>query len=191
MAKKLAKKAGKKVVKKSSSKGVSKVRAKSAVKKSTKPVSKTSAKKSAKALKVGASSKKAVIKKTGPFETAEKKTKSSDKAATSGKVAPTLKSLHSLKLQPLDNRIVIEIEEHSRTTPGGLFIPDTAQMGGHFKGRVIAVGSGHVSKKGKKRPLELKIGDQVLFSEWAGDKLEMNGKSVRILRESDVLGLVD
>lgn len=96
-----------------------------------------------------------------------------------------------LKLQPLQNRIVIEIETQEKMTPGGLYIPDTAQMTGNFKGRVIAVGSGHVSKKGKLRPLELKVGDQVLFSEWAGDKLELNGKSVRILRESDVLGLVD
>ena len=76
-------------------------------------------------------------------------------------------------------------------TAGGLYIPDTAQVAGNQKGTVLAVGSGHVSKKGKKRPLELKVGDQVVFAEWAGDKLEWNGKPVRILRESDVLGLVD
>lgn len=140
-----------------------------------------------------ATPKKAPVKKAGPAKPAKK---AAPKPATNAKVIPLkptakMTAAKAFNLKPLDNRIVIEVEEGVKMTPGGLYIPDTAQATGNCKGKVIAVGSGHVSKKGKKRPLELKIGDEVLFAEYAGDKLEYNGKAVRILRESDVLGLVD
>lgn len=151
-------------------------------------MAKKKAKKTAKKAAQKKTAKKAVQKKMKNSKAKSGPKKSAPEKATA---APKSTAQALLRLQPLDNRIVIEIKEHDRRTPGGLFIPDTAQMSGHFRGRVIAVGSGHLSKKGKKRPLELKVGDEVLFSEWAGDKLELNGKAVRILRESDVLGLVD
>lgn len=99
--------------------------------------------------------------------------------------------LDQIKLKPLQNRILVELVTAEKTTPGGLIIPETAQVSGNFKGTVLAVGTGIFSKKGKHRPMEVKPGDKVLFAEWSGDKIEMNGKTLHILRESDVLGLVD
>lgn len=155
--------------------------------KTAKPKSKTKSKASASAK---GSAKVSAGSKVKSKQTAHKTVSKIETTVKANAVAKK-SSVGSLKLQPLDNRIVIEVEEGLKTTPGGLFIPDTAQMTGNQKGRVIAIGTGHVSKKGKKRPLELKVGDQVLFAEYAGDKLEWNGKPVRILRESEVLGLVD
>ncbi len=131
--------------------------------------------------------------KSAPKKTTTKNPKKSP-ATTTSKVLPIKRSVTADKafnLKPLDNRIVVEVEESAKMTAGGLHIPDSVQAAGNTKGKVIAVGTGHMSKKGKKSPLELKVGDDILFADWAGDKLEFNGKSVRILRESDVLGLVD
>lgn len=127
---------------------------------------------------------------------ASKTTSQKTKAATET-VNPKLSSktqspkLDQIKLKPLQNRILVELVTAEKTTPGGLIIPETAQVSGNFKGTVLAVGSGIFSKKGKHRPMEVKPGDKVLFAEWSGDKIEMNGKTLHILRESDVLGLVD
>lgn len=94
-------------------------------------------------------------------------------------------------LTPLDDRILVQIAiENERKTAGGLFIPDTAQTTGHFQGTVVSVGPGHRDKKGHFKPLELRIGDQILFSEYAGTEVLLEEQNFKILRETDVLGIV-
>lgn len=93
-------------------------------------------------------------------------------------------------LTPLDDRVLIQVEEGERVTPGGLFIPDTVSMEGNFRGIVVSVGPGHRDKKGRLRPLELKVGDRVLFSEYAGTEVLLENQNFKILRETDILGIV-
>jgi chaperonin GroES len=97
----------------------------------------------------------------------------------------------TVSLSPLDDRIVVQIEKGEKLTPGGLYIPETAQMSGNLKGRVLAIGKGHRTKKGKIHPMDVKIGDQVLFSEYVGTKTQLEGLDVCILRESEILGKME
>lgn len=93
---------------------------------------------------------------------------------------------------PLDDRLLVMISEGEKMTPGGLYIPDTVtDVSGNMKGVVAAVGRGHLDKKGKIRPLDVKKGDQVIFSQFSGSKIEYQGETVIFLRESDVLGIVN
>lgn len=93
---------------------------------------------------------------------------------------------------PLDDRILVQTVAEERMTPGGLYIPDTvADVSGNFQGLVVAVGRGHLDKKGKIRPLDVKKGDKVVFSQFSGSKVDYQGESVLFLRESDVLGIVN
>ncbi len=92
---------------------------------------------------------------------------------------------------PLDDRIFIELKHAERKTAGGLYIPDTvADVSGNLQGFVVCVGRGHLSKKGHLRPMDLRIGDQVVFSEHAGQKIEISNQEFIILREADVLGVI-
>ncbi|MDX9732474.1 MAG: co-chaperone GroES [Bdellovibrionales bacterium] len=100
---------------------------------------------------------------------------------------------------PLDDRILIERVGASDRTPGGLYIPDSVKER-PTKGVVVAVGRGHRDAKGRIRPLDVKVGDVVLFSAWAGSEIELSstigqsaavGTSYLIMRETDLLGVTD
>lgn len=91
---------------------------------------------------------------------------------------------------PLDDRLVVICEETTEASPSGLYIPDSVKDK-PTKGTVLAVGRGHLSKKGKVRPLDVQRGDQVLFSEFSVNPVKMNGMEVLILRESEILGVVN
>lgn len=94
-------------------------------------------------------------------------------------------------LTPLDDRVLVHIENPTeRVTAGGLFIPDTAQVEGNNRGIVVSVGPGHRDTKGRFRPIELKVGDQVLFAQFSGTEIELENQNFKILRETDVLGTV-
>ena len=96
-----------------------------------------------------------------------------------------------MKLQPLGDRVVIEREEAKQTTAGGIVLPDTAKDKPQ-KGKVLAVGDGKVTKDGKRKPLQVKIGDQVLFTSYAGEEFKIEGdKKVLLMREDDILAVVD
>lgn len=94
-------------------------------------------------------------------------------------------------LTPLDDRLLVEIIKAEKMTPGGLYIPDTADVSGNFKAQVLAVGRGARDKKGRLRPLDVKVGDMVLVTEYAGTPAKVMEKDLRILRESEVLGIID
>lgn len=91
---------------------------------------------------------------------------------------------------PLDDRLVIEIGGESNVTPGGIIIPDTVSERPQ-SGKVVAVGRGHRSLKGRVRPMDVKVGDRVLFPKFAGNEIEMSGQKLLILREGDLLGIAN
>ena len=96
-----------------------------------------------------------------------------------------------MKFQPLGDRVVVEREEAKGTTAGGIVLPDTAKDKPQ-KGKVVAVGDGRVAKDGKKRPLQVKIGDSVLFTSYAGEEFKIEGdKKVLLMREDDILAVID
>ncbi len=144
--------------------------------------------------------KKAAAKKTpAPKKTAAKKaTKPAPKmtaAKPSAKPAVATKSTANIRwdqfLTPLDDRLIIEISSGEKMTAGGLYIPDTVtDTSGNYKGLVLVAGRGHRDEKGKIHPMDVKAGDTVLFSEFTGAKMDLMGKEVRILRETEILGIV-
>lgn len=95
-----------------------------------------------------------------------------------------------MKIRPLQDRILVKRVEEKETKKGGIIIPDTAKEKPQ-EGKVIAVGSGKISEDGKKQPLEVKKGDKVLFGKYAGTEVNIDDEEYLILREEDVLGIIE
>src|SRR3954451_1217350 len=96
-----------------------------------------------------------------------------------------------MKIQPLGDRVVVEREEAQGTTSGGIVLPDTAKDKPQ-KGKVLSVGEGRITKDGKRRPLQVKAGDHVLFTSYAGDEFKMDGdQKVLLMREDDILAVIE
>ena len=94
-----------------------------------------------------------------------------------------------MKFRPLHDRVVIERVDAEAKTAGGIIIPDTAQEKPQ-EGRVIAVGSGGRDESGKLIPIELKVGDRILFGKWSGTEVKIDGVDYLIMKESDVMGVL-
>src|ERR671939_480813 len=96
-----------------------------------------------------------------------------------------------MKIRPLGDRIVVRRLESEEKTPGGILLPDTAKKKPQ-RGRVLAVGPGKMLKDGTRRPLQVKEGDTVLFTSWAGDEFKQRqAENILLMREEDVLAVVD
>jgi chaperonin GroES len=96
-----------------------------------------------------------------------------------------------MKFKPLGDRIVIKRFEAQEKTAGGIVLPDSARDKPQ-KGKVLAVGPGKLVKDGTRKPLQVKVGDTVLFTNWAGDEFkESRGDNVLLMREEDVLAVLD
>ena len=95
-----------------------------------------------------------------------------------------------MSFRPLHDRILVERIEAEAKTSGGIIIPDTAKEKPQ-EGLVISVGTGTVSEDGKVRPLDVKAGDRILFGKWSGTEVKLDGKELLIMKESDVMGVVD
>lgn len=93
-----------------------------------------------------------------------------------------------MKIRPLQDRIVVKRLEGDTVTKGGIIIPDSAKEK-PVEGKVVAVGSGKVLKDGKVRPLEVKIGDTVLFGKYSGNEIKLDGVEHVLIREDDVLAI--
>jgi chaperonin GroES len=94
-----------------------------------------------------------------------------------------------LNLRPLDDRVVVEPQEAEERTAGGIVLPDTAKERPQ-RGTVVAVGPGKLMDSGNRGPLSVSVGDVVIYGKYSGTDIEVAGKEVKILRESDILAKV-
>ena len=95
-----------------------------------------------------------------------------------------------MKIRPLHDRILVKREEEKEVKKGGIIIPDTAKEK-PIEGEVIAVGNGKILEDGKVRPLDIKAGDRVLFSKYAGTEIKIDGQEHLMMREEDILGVIE
>ena len=95
-----------------------------------------------------------------------------------------------MKLRPLQDRILVQRVEEETKTKGGIIIPDTAKEK-PAEGKVVAVGSGKVGDDGKRVPPEIKVGDKILFGKYSGTEVKIEGQEYLIMREDDVLGVIE
>lgn len=95
-----------------------------------------------------------------------------------------------MKIRPLHDRVIIKRTEEDRISAGGIVIPDTAAEK-PVRGEVIAVGNGKILEDGKVRAMDIKAGDTILFSKYAGTEIKIEGEDHLILREEDVLGVIE
>lgn len=95
-----------------------------------------------------------------------------------------------MKIRPLQDRILVKRVEEEERTKGGIIIPDTAKEKPQM-GEVIAAGNGKKTEDGKVIPMDVKKGDKVLFSKYSGTEVKVEGEELLIMREDDILGIVD
>ncbi len=96
-----------------------------------------------------------------------------------------------MNIRPLQDRIIVERVEEETKTAGGIIIPDTVSKEKPQEGKVIAAGKGKVTAEGKVLPLDVKEGDRVLFGKYAGSEIKIDGSEYLIMREDDILGIVE
>ena len=94
-----------------------------------------------------------------------------------------------MSIRPLHDRVLVKRAEEERTSAGGIVIPDTAAEK-PMEGEVVAVGSGRLLDSGELKPLDLKVGDRILFGKYAGTEVKYNGDDYLVLREDDVMGVI-
>jgi chaperonin GroES len=95
-----------------------------------------------------------------------------------------------MKFRPLHDRVVVRRVEEEEKTPGGIIIPDTAKEKPQ-EGEVIAVGPGARSEDGKLQPMDVKVGDRILFGKWSGTEVKIDGQELLIMKESDIMGVIE
>jgi len=196
------------VKKQSAPKGKNKAKKAAPAKASAKKIAKKSTPKSSakkapvKKIAAKATAKKAVAKKGLSPKTAAKiplkksaSAKPSMQKATPAKSsAPAAKSTKKLDLShfvtPLDDRLIVQVVVGPRMTSGGLHIPDTVEAAGNREAIVVAVGRGHLGPKGRIHPMDVQVGDKILFPEHAGSKIQIQNEDLIILREAEVMGVV-
>ena len=93
-----------------------------------------------------------------------------------------------MKFRPLHDRVLIKALESEEKTPGGIIIPDTAKEKPQ-EGEIVAVGSGARTEDGKIIPMDVKVGDKVLFGKWSGTEVKIDGVEYSIMKESDIMGI--
>lgn len=95
-----------------------------------------------------------------------------------------------MTIRPLGDKIVIKVIEDAEQTSGGIFIPDSAKEKSQ-KGEVIAVGQGKMNEKGEREPMDVKVGEIVLFAKYAGTDVKVSDETLKIMAVSDVLGIIE
>ena len=95
-----------------------------------------------------------------------------------------------MKFRPLHDRVVVRRIEAEEKSTGGIIIPDTAKEK-PSQGEVFAVGPGGRDESGKLIPIEIKVGDRVLFGKWSGTEVKIDGEELLIMKESDIMGIID
>ncbi|MHB8232127.1 MAG: co-chaperone GroES [bacterium] len=95
-----------------------------------------------------------------------------------------------MKVKPLQDRVLVERLQEEEKTKGGLFIPDSAKEK-PMQGKVVAAGNGRVTEDGKKIPMDVKVGDLVLFAKYSGNDVKIDDKEYLIMKEDDILAIVE
>ncbi len=95
-----------------------------------------------------------------------------------------------MKLRPLHDRVIVKRLEEEQTSPGGIVIPDTAKEK-PVKGEVLAVGNGKLLETGEIRPLDVKVGDKVLFGKYAGTDVVLDDEELLVMREDDIMAILE
>lgn len=95
-----------------------------------------------------------------------------------------------MKIRPLHDRVVVRRVEDERKSPGGIVIPDTAAEK-PMQGEILAVGNGKIQDDGSVRPLDVKVGDKVLFGKYAGTEFRQDGEEVLMMREDDIMAVIE
>ncbi|MGB0751428.1 MAG: co-chaperone GroES [Gammaproteobacteria bacterium] len=95
-----------------------------------------------------------------------------------------------MNIRPLHDRVIIKRKEEERTSPGGIVIPDTATEK-PVRGEVVAVGKGKSTDSGDVRPLDVKVGDNVLFGKYSGTEVKVDGEDLLVMREEDIMAVID
>ena len=95
-----------------------------------------------------------------------------------------------MKIRPLHDRVVIKRMEEERTSPGGIVIPDSATEK-PIKGEVIAVGKGKILENGNTQPLDVKVGDKVLFGKYSGTEVKVDSDELVVMKEDDIMAVID
>ncbi|RMH16194.1 MAG: co-chaperone GroES [Gammaproteobacteria bacterium] len=95
-----------------------------------------------------------------------------------------------MKIRPLQDRVVVKRMEEERTSAGGIVLPDSAAEK-PSQGEVIAAGNGKVLENGDVRPMDVKVGDKILFGKYAGTEIKVDGEDLLVMREEDVIGVIE
>src|SRR5579863_2201102 len=96
----------------------------------------------------------------------------------------------SMKIRPLHDRVIVKRLEEERTSPGGIVIPDTAAEK-PVQGKIVAVGKGKILEDGKVRPVDVKVGDKILFGKYSGTEVKVDGEELVVMREEDVMAVIE
>ena len=95
-----------------------------------------------------------------------------------------------MNLRPLHDRVVVRRTEEERVSAGGIVIPDSATEK-PSRGEIVAVGNGGIDSKGDVRPLDVKVGDQVLFGKYAGTEIKIDGEELLVMKEDDIMAVIE
>jgi chaperonin GroES len=95
-----------------------------------------------------------------------------------------------MNIRPLHDRVVVRRMEEERTSAGGIVIPDSATEK-PIQGEVVAVGNGKILDSGEVRPLDVKVGDRVLFGKYSGTEVKLEGEDLLVMREEDIMGVIE
>ena len=95
-----------------------------------------------------------------------------------------------MKIRPLHDRVIVKRLDEEKTSAGGIIIPDTAAEK-PIQGKVIAVGKGKILENGEVRPLDVKVGDKILFGKYGGTEVKVDGDELLVMREEDVMAIIE
>jgi chaperonin GroES len=95
-----------------------------------------------------------------------------------------------MKIRPLHDRVIVKRLEEERTSAGGIIIPDSATEK-PIQGKIVAVGKGKILENGSVRPLDLKVGDKILFGKYGGTEVKVDGEELLVMREEDVMAVIE
>jgi chaperonin GroES len=95
-----------------------------------------------------------------------------------------------MKIRPLHDRVIVKRLEEDRKSPGGIVIPDTAAEK-PIQGKIMAVGNGKILEDGQVRPLDVKVGDKILFGKYSGTEVKVEGEDLVVMREEDVMAVIE